>query len=326
MDWERFFIVGPTASGKSDVALELAQRFSGMIINCDSLQFFKDLRVGTAYPSDADMQKVPHRLFGICGLGEDFTAGEFVRRYHQFEDELLLNPKPQPLSPARPLLIVGGSGFYVRALETGMFPVAQDSMNADLPREHESWSKEKKIEFLMQHDPQYLQKVGPNDIYRIDRAIQLYLAEGKTMTQFHEQMQELKDENMDLDAPNFAFKLGVYVERDELLQRVQRRTQNMLKAGLIEEVQTLLHQHQVSLDWKPLQSVGYKETIEYLQGHEGVKTLAELEELIIKNTMNLAKRQMTWFRSDSEVVWFHSEKDTAKAMDWMEERLEQYLE
>ena len=197
MNWERFFVVGPTASGKSGLALALAQKFSGLIINSDSLQFFKDLKIGTAYPSESDFEKVPHHLFGICDLEEDFTAGEFVRRYHKFEDQLLVSDTSVSLaSPhVRPLLIVGGSGFYIRALETGMFPVAQDSMTADLPREHEGWPKEKKLEFLKEHDPDYLAKIGVNDLYRIDRAIQLFLAEGKTMTELHEHMQEQKKES-----------------------------------------------------------------------------------------------------------------------------------
>ncbi|MCO5113872.1 MAG: tRNA (adenosine(37)-N6)-dimethylallyltransferase MiaA [Bdellovibrionaceae bacterium] len=326
MNWERFFVVGPTASGKSGLALALAQKFSGLIINSDSLQFFKDLKIGTAYPSEADFEKVPHHLFGICDLEEEFTAGEFVRRYHKFEDQLLVSDASTSsvLPRVRPLLIVGGSGFYIRALETGMFPVAQDSMTADLPREHEGWPKEKKLEFLKEHDPEYLAKIGVNDLYRIDRAIQLFLAEGKTMTEFHEHMQEQKKNHLEAETEAFAFKLGVYVERDELLERVKERTHKMLTLGLIDEVKAL-DEKVKNKQWKPLQSVGYKETLDFIQG-EGVKTQDELYELIVKNTMNLAKRQMTWFRSDPDVVWFHSQKDELKAMLWMEEQLEQYLD
>lgn len=340
MNWERFFVVGPTASGKSDLALELAQEFAGRIVNCDSLQFFKDLKIGTAYPSEQDFQKVPHDLFGICNLGEEFTAGEFVRRYHQFEDGLLVqdfkahaltnSDKAAVQTAVHPILIVGGSGFYIRALETGMFPVAQDSMDADLPKEHEAWPKEQKLAFLQEHDPEYLQKIGVNDLYRIDRAIQLFLSEGKTMTEFHRQMQEQKkafvdeDESISREDMTFALKLGVYVERDELLLRVRARTKKMLDLGLIEEVRGL-KQNVEDLNWKPLQSVGYKETLDFLNG-QGVDTEDELAELIVKNTMNLAKRQMTWFRADPDVVWFHSQKDALKARLWMEEQLEQYTE
>lgn len=324
MDWERFFVVGPTASGKSDLALHLAQKHSGHIVNADSLQFFKDLKVGTAYPSDQDFKSVPHHLFGICNLGEEFTAGEFVRQYHKFEDQLISQEASiENGQLARPLFIVGGSGFYIKALDTGMFPVAQDSMDADLPREHEGWSKQEKVAFLESKDPKYLEKIGINDVYRMDRAIQLFLAEGKTMTQFHVEMLEQQSAQKEEGAPTFALKMGVYVERDELLKRVKLRTQKMLQNGLVEEVQSILPK--VSADWKPIQSVGYKETVSYLQ-NQTPSNLDELSELIIKNTMNLAKRQMTWFRADSEVVWFHSQKDLIKAQTWLEAKLEQFSE
>lgn len=304
------------------MALKMAEKYKGFIINADSLQFFKDLKIGTAFPSQDDLNRAPHLLYGICGLGEEFTAGDFVKTYNQLEDELILKDQSHhqliaDQTKVTPLILVGGSGFYIRALETGMFNLSR-SPKAEKDLEFRQWSKSKKIEFLNLIDAKHLQKIGENDEYRLDRALEIYFTEGKSVSELQQEMELALQAKIESDEPPFALKMGVYVERDELLKNITVRTQRMLDQGLIDEVKTILKQ--VEPTWKPLQSVGYKETQQFIH-QQGITTIDELKSEIIKNTMNLAKKQMTWFRADKDVVWFHAHNDFTKAMLWFEEVL-----
>lgn len=295
------FIVGPTASGKSSLALELAQEFKSAIVNCDSLQFFKSLKIGTAYPADEDFLKAEHLLFGVADAGQFFSAGEFIRAF----ENLRLTPARQTQS----FLITGGSGFYIKALETGMEDVA--TLTEEMKHKIsflDDLSDEEKVKRLMEVDPLALNYIHTNDLYRIQRALEIFYSQGLKTS-------ELKTGKTEIESSSFP-KLGLYLERHELLARVKIRTEKMLSAGLIDEVKA--HLDSGLKDWKPLQSVGYKETQAFISGQ---MTKAELMDQIVTNTMYLAKRQMTWFRADRKVSWFHSEKELGKAKLWAKDMI-----
>lgn len=285
------FVVGTTASGKSAFSIEISKELNIPIVNCDSLQFYKDLKIGTAYPSEQDFKTAPHYLFGMASKGETLTAGQFVRAFVQLRKK----------NPDQNFLMTGGSGFYIRALETGMFPI--ESLDDEMKHNVsflDGLTKEDRVLALKKIDPEYLKKVTENDDYRITRALEVFYSQNLKMSELKEQANPYRHP-----------KIGLYLERDELLDRVSVRAKSMLQQGLVDEVKELLKT--TDPHWKPLQSVGYKESLEFINGQI---TKVEMLDLIIKNTMNLAKRQMTWFRADKSISWFHSKNDFLKAKIW----------
>ena len=204
--------------------------------------------------------------------------------------------------PEQPLIFVGGSGFYFQALDKGMFDV--DPVDGKTVKRVEDLAKEYGnvglYKELFQQDPDYANKIGPNDSYRLFRGLSLVLSEKKTMAQIESEFQQ-KREKKALSVPKI--KLGLRCSKGFLRKRIELRVEKMLKKGLIGEVEGLLRQSQVS-DWPPLRSVGYKEVIEYLKEP---RSDLWLKEEIVKNTMRLAKKQMTWFQRDSEIHWFDIE-------------------
>lgn len=291
------FLVGSTASGKSSFSLQLADQFSFQIVNCDSLQFFKELKIGTAFPKDEDFKRAPHSLFGVAEVHEPFSAGEFVRRFQN----LCFSNHSQ-----KSFLIVGGSGFYIRALETGMQDI--ETMTEEMKHKIsflEDLTPDEKYLRLQEIDPQSTEFIHRNDEYRTHRALEVYFSQGLKMSEI-----------VKIKTTPTRKKIGLYLEKDELLKNVIHRTETMLKEGLVDEVEFLVKKY--SFDLKPLQSVGYKEVLLFLEGHFD---LQQMKDEIIKNTMTLAKKQMTWFRSDSNVSWFHGSRDLEKAKLWVSDFL-----
>lgn len=281
------FVLGPTASGKSALALELAKRENGAVVNCDSLQVFKGLDIGTAKPTLAERASLPHFLFDFVALGQNFTAGDYRRSALEVIEREL---------PRQDLFFVGGSGFYIQALDKGMnevLPVAPETIKAldEAEAEHgllHLWHQ------LEQLDAESAKKIHPNDGYRIKRALSVIQTSGE---KWSAQQATAKDDQH-LSSRFTVKKIGLKWERDHLHKRVIERTEAMLETGLIEEVQSLVQGGFGS--WSPLQSVGYKETLSYLKGELGRNELAPA---ITQSTMQLAKKQMTWFKRDPEIQW-----------------------
>jgi len=278
-------IVGPTASGKSALALELAKHYGGAILNCDSLQTYQRLDIGTAKPSLKERKSLPHLLFDVIKPGDVLTAGDFRRMALEvLEHEL----------PQRPVFGVGGSGFYIQALEKGMFdvPKPDPKIEAEVRAEAERKGPQEMHAVLQKLDPDYAGKISPNDAYRILRAIIIIRDSGKKVSELQHEFQK---------GSKFPFpllKLGLMPTREELLPRVQKRTDEMISSGLLSEVQALLDEGYA--DWPPLQSVGYKEACAHLRGDVSQTALAPL---IVEKTMQLSKKQRTWFKRDSEIHW-----------------------
>lgn len=290
------FVVGPTASGKSALALELAEKHQGCIINCDSVQLYDKVQIGAAKPSREELQRVPHHLVGLISPPHEVTAGEYTRLFH----EQMKQQEKQ--SQTFTNFVVGGTGFYFLAIEKGMYPVTHVSEQILFEVRESLKTPEGALQLykeLQTKDPEAAQKISPNDHYRIERTVSLMRHENKSLTQIQT---ELKEKQKDHRFSYPLKKIGIRIDRDVLRKKVTERTDLMLKAGLVDEVKMLIeagHRH-----WAPLSSVGYGETCDYLENK--ITTLSELREMIITGTMQLAKKQRTWFQRDLEIEWIDS--------------------
>ncbi len=285
------FVLGTTASGKSDWALQMAEEVSGAILNCDSIQIYDHLKIGSAQPTEADKLKVPHHLFAYVKPPDEVTAGQY-RRAHLEILNLLKGPA----------FVVGGTGFYFQALEKGMFaaPAAdkkiQDAIEIELqdPQgEDFLWNE------LNQMDPISAAKIHKNDHYRLVRAVEVIRREGRPLSDIKKEF-EVQNEPY----PWQYLKFGLRWPKEKLEMRVRIRTEKMLELGLVDEVKQLLDQGLRS--WAPLQAVGYREVLAMLEEN---KNESWLKEEIIKNTMKLAKKQRTWFQRDPQILWMEGASD-----------------
>lgn len=305
LDRRIIFVQGTTASGKSDWALRLAQKFKGVIFNCDSIQVYKKLDIGSAKPSVQERALLPHYLFDYVSAPNEMTAGQYAR---DFEEAL----KQVPVTT--PIFVVGGTGFYFMAIEKGMYPV--QSVSEDLRLQVEKEIQEeggagRLWKELREKDPEYATKLHEADHYRLGRAIEMIRSGGKSVTEVQAEFKNRKSE-----FPYPLLKIAPRWEREELADRIQKRTDKMLSSGLIEEVQGLLDEGLES--WAPLQSVGYREVLEYLSGKISRE---DLSPRISQGTRQLAKKQRTWFQRDSEIQWFDGK------IGWsnLESRVEEFL-
>ncbi len=298
------FVVGATATGKSQWALQLAKKYNGSIINIDSIQFYEGLVIGSAAPSAEEKKLVPHYFYNDIKAPNEVTAGEFLRRFH-----VLLESNNLKF----PLFIVGGTGFYIQALEKGMYDIPEVSSELKILIEKEitEYGTEKAYAELIAFDPDT--KIHLNDAYRIGRALEVKRAFGKTMTQLQLDFESTKKFQLQLP----FLKIGVQFEKEVLLQRVITRTEIMLKQGIIAEVEYFVKSG--FSDWSPLKSVGYYEVLKYLGGELSKN---DLPDLIVQSTMQLIKKQKTWFKRDATVLWSNGEVENFKQR---EDQIDQFL-
>lgn len=290
------FIVGPTATGKTALAIELSQVCNADIVNADSIQFFKSVNIGSSKPKKEELKGISHHLFDILDEGHEFTAGKFKK--------LCLNTISKIKSDY--VFVVGGSGFYINALISEMYTFPKTPLA--LKNVLENDLKEKGLEFfykeLKSKDPDYASKINQNDKYRVMRAIAIMRLQSKSIT-------EIKEYHVKKQFPYPHIFLKIDMGKSEIKQKVILRTKQMLKDGLIDEVQGLLDKGLTN--WSPMKSVGYKETVWFI---EGKLNRVELEEEIIKSTMKLVKKQTTWFnRYEKEGYKVLKVKKTDKICD-----------
>ncbi len=290
------FVVGPTASGKSALALEWALQWGGGIFNADSLQIYQKLDIGTAKPSLAERQSCPHFLFDIAEVGSHWSVGDYCRRAW---------PELEPWRAQRPAFVVGGSGFYIQGLQKGLFPVQplSEEVKAQL-EELKALGNQALRARLEELDPEYAQSLSPQDFYRLERGLAVVLNEGRPMSQIRADFQKQPPA---LTGP--SFQLGLHWPREILRQRAEQRLEEMLRQGWLEEVQSLLAEGWGG--WPPLKSVGYAQCVSYLKGE--IKSLQEAKTLIVTATLQLAKKQMTWFKRDRQIFWVDASSSEAMA-------------
>lgn len=287
------FVLGPTASGKTDLAIAIAQRARAEIISADSVQFYRELEIGSARPTHDQMQSVRHHLIGHIPVADDYTAGAFER------DALnLINDHP-----TQPFVVCGGSGFYVQALQNGMYPIekANPAVQAEIEADIDSRGLEVVYGELQRRDPESAAKISKQDRYRIVRSLEiLHSLGGQKLSEVRRQFEASRRHRFPgREIRNFVLK----ADRSELAPRIVRRTQAMLQAGLVQEVRALIA---AGLGERPaLQSVGYKETVEFLESENiSDRTEHDLADDIVQGTLRLAKKQRTWFSRYSEKTEF----------------------
>lgn len=280
------FILGPTATGKSKLALRSALAAQIPIVNGDSVQVYKGLKIGSALPSREDMKLAPHHLYAYVDKGKTATAANYVDDV----GDLLKEHKNQ-----KQWILCGGSGFYVQALEKGMFPVsaADEETKEQVQKLIDERGWESVHQQILQKDPTLAKKIHLNDHYRIRRALEIQLLSDKGHG-------ELQGELRPSPFKDFrVIKVGLTSPKDLLKERVTRRVGEMLKEGFIEEVEGLIQEGYEN--WPPLDSAGYHEVKECVLGR---LPLEQLEERIVLSHMQLIKKQMTWFKRDESIHWF----------------------
>lgn len=285
------FVVGPTASGKSSFALALALQNNGVILNCDSVQVYSHIQIGAAKPTPEELRQVPHYLYGHVTPPTEYTAGLYHRDFfHQLQVLEKQNIKH--------VYVVGGTGFYFQAIEKGMYDVPEISPLISQQIELEATTEDgyrALVREFQEADPELASLFHINDRYRILRALEILRATGRKPSDLKKE----KEHHQKISFPYPLNKIGLDWERSQLHERIHQRVKQMLQQGLIEEVDNL---NKMNLqEWVPLKSVGYKEVQEYLKGN--IHSVAELEERILISTRQLAKRQITWFKRDKEILW-----------------------
>jgi tRNA dimethylallyltransferase len=294
-------ILGPTAVGKTQLVLSLAQRINAEIVNADSQQVYRYLDIGTGKASEAERERVRHHLIDVVNPDEDFNAALYRQLAAASIEEIHKR--------GAKVLVCGGTGLYLKALTGGLFsgPSQDTELRANLEREIAESGLAPLFQRLIEVDPSANTKIHPNDRQRILRALEVYQSTGRPLSawqndhRFHEQAFEV-------------LKIGLLRERAELYDLINDRTESMIREGLLDELHGLMARG-YGLDLKPLRSVGYRQMGEVI---EGIKGLPDAVEEMKQETRRLAKRQLTWFRSDAEIRWFHPEKQEREIVDSIE--------
>ncbi len=299
-------IVGPTASGKSALAMQLALRFGCEIVSGDSMCVYRGMDVGTAKPSLSDRQQVPHHLIDIRNPGEDFSVVDFQR----LAGDAITDINQRGKIP----ILVGGTGLYVQALLEGyrFNPTPRTELRIDLSKQAEAESETVSLhQQLTAVDPITAERIHPNDRKRILRALEVVSVD----------QQSISCEKT-ADAPELLFDclvFGLSLDRQKLYQRINARVDVMLNAGLVDEVRTLLG-NGLTASSTALQAIGYKELVSYLQGSG---SLQEAVDQIKQSSRRYAKRQLTWFRRMSYIRWLlHTTDETGGGGPFMSSALQ----
>jgi len=282
-------IVGPTASGKSTLGIEVALQLNGEIINCDSVQVYKEIQIATAKVPLDERKGIPHYLIDFVSPHVNYTAGEWAREAAAKIEEIE--------SRGRVPLLVGGTGFYLRALRRPFFisPPTDESLRRRINRIRERHGPEHIHRLLNRIDPPAARQFYPRDWPRVQRAIEVYLQTG----------QSIVDQKSDRPEPHESSRrlriLALNPPRDELYRRINERTEAHFEAGLVEEVRGLLARG-FSPSSNALGAHGYRWVVEYLEGLRDLSSAIEQTKLDVRH---YAKRQLTWFRHEAGVEWFN---------------------
>jgi tRNA dimethylallyltransferase len=281
-------IMGPTAVGKTWLTSQLTKNSGGEIVNADSVQIYRFMDIGTAKPTMADRAEVVHHLVDIVDPDQDFDAS----RYNQLAREVIARLARQ----GKPALVVGGTGLYLKAIFHGLFPGAPSDpiVRQRLRREAEKKGRGELYQRLQRLDPVTAQRVHPHDLFRIIRALEVWECRGQPISV----LQSDHDFN---DQPFLPLKIGLRRPRPELYERINRRVEKMMSLGLLEEVRELLSRG-YGPNLKSMQALGYRHMVQHLI--HGV-AITEAVRTMKRDTRRYAKRQMTWFRRDQEINWFH---------------------
>lgn len=294
-------IAGPTGAGKSALALSLAQIFHGEIVNCDSLQVYRHLNIGTAKTPVEERRGIPHHLIDGLELQEGFSAGEFGRCARQKVAEIA--------SGGGMPIVVGGTGFYLNALLSGLpaLPARDEAVRRSLvAREAKRPGALRRL--LQRLDPESFSSIYERDVQKSLRALEVRILTGRS--------RNLAKHAAPLEGYRIL-KLGLDPERALLLQRLETRTLAMFREGLLDEVRSLLATGATGEE-KPFESLGYKQALQHLRGEI---TVEQAIESTVIATRQYAKRQLTWFRRDPDMIWLKGFGDSAEILNCASERI-----
>ena len=281
-------VVGPTASGKTAYAIKLAKERNGEIVSCDSMQIYKYMDIGTAKPTKEEQREVPHHMIDFVDPNTDYSVADFVKDATEVINDILSRGKTP--------VLCGGTGLYIDSVIGGIEFSEQkrdDEYRALLWNMAEEKGVDAVHDLLKEHDPQEAEKVHPNNIKRVIRALEICKTSGMTKTEADKLARKEPKYNAEI--------IGLMPDREILYERIDRRVDIMMHQGLLQEVELLIEKS-IRRDSTAMQAIGYKELIEYI---DGKCSLDEAVDKIKQESRRYAKRQLTWFRRNPDIIWIN---------------------
>ncbi|TKS56299.1 tRNA (adenosine(37)-N6)-dimethylallyltransferase MiaA [Mesohalobacter halotolerans] len=290
-------ILGPTAIGKTKVSIDIAKAFDTEIISCDSRQFYKEMQIGTAVPSEEELAQVQHHFIQHLSIFEDYSVGDYEKEALKKIDELFQNKNI--------LCLTGGSGLYQKAVLKGLdyFPNVDKTIRKKLNATFENEGIKSLQEQLKRLDPEYYATVDTQNPHRLIRALEICIGTSKPYSSF---INTNKTANRDFK----VLKIGLTADRKIIYKRIEQRVDKMFDNGLLKEAQSLYQYKNLNA----LQTVGYKELFEHFDGN---LTLDEAKAEIKKNTRRYAKRQLTWYRKQDDIKWFGYDAEIDEILEYI---------
>lgn len=290
-------IAGPTASGKTKTAIQLAQHFQTEIISADARQFYREMNIGTAKPSEEELRTVTHHFINSISVHDDYNAGKYETEALKVLKDIFHGKKIA--------VLVGGSGLFLRAVTDGLddLPSGDEKIREELNELLKKKGIEALQELLKEKDSEYYSMVDTKNPRRLMRALEVYLSTGKPFSSFHSKRQGAHANTAETQQNKRDFvtvKIGLQLEKEKLYKRINQRVDEMMKSGLLDEVKKLFSLRHLNA----LHTVGYTELFDYL---EGKMNLEQAVDKIKQHTRNYAKRQMTWFKKEDNITWFEAE-------------------
>lgn len=312
MDNRVIVVVGPTASGKTRLAVEIAKKYGGEIVSADSMQIYKYMDIGTAKPTEDEMQGIPHHLISIVDPTDTFTLHDYLLRAKQTVNDILARGKVP--------VMAGGTGLYVTSFIENI--CLSDASSDTEYREYlaervRREGSEKLLSELAEIDPQTAEKLHPNNVKRIIRALEIYHTSGITVT-------EQNNMSKTTPSPYRFLTIGLqYSDRSVLYGRIDRRVDEMFDAGLEEEVGSLIGSGKLTRECNAFQAIGYRQFAPYFDGCVGIE---EVRENIKRESRRYAKRQLTWLRRDKNIKWYEADNsDFESFFNNLSECIEDFL-
>ena len=286
-------IAGPTASGKTALAVELAKKYHGEVVSCDSMQVYQRMDIGTAKPTEEEMQGIPHHMLDVAQAWEDFSVSRYCAQAAPIVDDIIARGKTA--------IIAGGTGLYMDSLIRGneFAPFPSTGVREALEKRAETEGTQSLLEELAGIDPESAGRLHPSDRKRIIRALEVYRETGITITEHNRRTRQVPDRYHPL-------WLGLdYSDRAALYRRIDRRVEQMLEAGLLEEIRSLLDSG-IPETCTAMQAIGYKEFLPVLRGE---RPLSDAVGEVCQSSRRYAKRQLTWFRRNRNIHWILREEN-----------------
>lgn len=292
-------IVGPTAVGKTDLCLKLAKFFKTEILSCDSRQFYREMQLGTAKPSEAELAEIPHHFINNLSIHDAYDVRKFEEEAISLLDQLFQKHSV--------VIMTGGSGMFADAVVNGMdeMPNIDEGVRQRIILEYEENGLQYLQEEVAQADPEYFRLVDQKNPQRLMRALEVFRGTGKKFSSFRKKVKKERDFEV--------IKIGLERDRSELYQRIDQRMDQMISNGLFDEADSLFGKRSLNA----LQTVGYSEIFGFL---EGKYDKDEAIRLLKRNSRRYAKRQFTWFKKDESIQWFHPEEQV-KILDYIKSQM-----